>query len=415
MAQATPPEIPYDDKTAASIKDFYKKQKTKANLYKVADNGALQTFESKDGSLKSTIDLKVFRPITVEEREAQEQDRLDKLATLDTLFENARENLRLALANYRETGQIQPVLDANKEVEDIELRRVKVRSMVRGVRLIPNPVTRDILFDEPYETRKLFGAHNLLSAQKDLLSDGIYSLIRREFATHIAYGRYEEPTAEALEAARAEASDALVSSVSVKLTNGITARLFYDTDDVNNGFMSPLWPVTFIYKEVEYSSAYQAYQVERMREKAKEDIARSLMGTRSTRTIRLLTRKVQGAVANPQSTWTGILDAVYKQHPELAERLLKTGADSLVYAEPDVGAGGVGRGANDKKILDPSQWQSDNVVGKVLEAIRAQIREAGGALEGGGSPTGDAKERVISEEKQAAVKKGAIINVRRSN
>jgi predicted NAD-dependent protein-ADP-ribosyltransferase YbiA (DUF1768 family) len=412
MAQMIPPEVPYDDKTAAAIKDFYKKQKTKANLYKVADDGKLQIFNGKEGALKSTIELKVFRPITVEEREAQEQDRLDKLTMLDTLFENARETLRQALANYKETGIILPVLEANKEVEDIELRRVKVRSAIRGIRLIPNPVTSQILFDEPYETRKLFGRHNLFG-KDDMLGEGIHSLLRRDFPTHIAYGRYVEPTAEAVEAAKAGAEEGIVGGVSVKLATGVSARLFYETDDVNNGFMSPLWPANFIYKEVEYSSAYQAYQAERMREKAKNDIVASILGTRSARTIRLLVKKVPGPVANPQATWSGILDALYKQHPELSDLLVKTGTDSLVYADPEIGAGGVGRGVSDRRVLDPAQWQSDNVVGKVLETIRAQIREAGGKLEGGGVE--EAKERVISEEKQASVKKGAIINVRRNH
>jgi predicted NAD-dependent protein-ADP-ribosyltransferase YbiA (DUF1768 family) len=412
MAQATPPEIPYDEKTAADIKNFYKKQKTKPDLYKVADDGKLQIFNAKDGVLASTIELKVFRPITAEERETQEQDRLDKLATLDILYENAKGNLRQALANYRDTGQIVPVLEANKEVEDIELRRVNVRSAVRSIKVIPNPVTSQVLFDEPYETRKLFGAHNLFGSKKDELSKGIYSLLRRDFPIHINYGRYEEPSAEAVAAAKAVAVNALETTVSVKLANGVTARLFYETDDVNNGFLSPLWPANFIYKETEYSSAYQAYQVERMREKAKDDIAKSLLGTRSTRTIRLLTRKILGAVANPQATLSGILEALYQQHPELADRLVRTGTDSLVYADADVGVGGVGRGASDRKVLDPAQWQSDNVVGKVLETIRAQIREAGGALEE--VPVEEANEAVISEEEQASAKKAAIINARRA-
>ena len=416
MAQATPPEIPYDSKTAALIQDFYKKQSSKkGNLYKVSDDGKLQIFAPKDGSLQQSIELKVFRPITEEEREAQEQERLDKLATLDILYENAKDTLRQALAQYKETGQTMPVLEASKELQTLEFRRVKVRSAVRDIRLIPNPVTSQVLFDEPYETRKLFGAHNLFGSQADHLAGGIYSLIRRDFPNHTVYGRYESPSAEALEAAKAVTADVLGLSASVKLANGVTARLFYETDDYNNGFLSPMWPANFVYKETQYSSAYQAYQVLRMREKGKEDIVASLLGTRSTRTIRLQTRKIPGAVANPQAMWTGILTALYQQQPELADKLVKTGTDSLVYADPDGAiSGGVGLGPTDKKILTPAQWKADNVVGKVLETIRAQIREAGGSMEGG-APVEDAKERVISEEEQASAKKGAIINVRRSH
>ena len=100
----------------------------------------------------------------------------------------------------------------------------------------------------------------------------------------------------------------------------------------------------------------------------------------------------------------------YAKQQELVEKLLATGQDTLVYTDPTVGGGGVGLSSDNKKVLDPTNWRSQNVVGKVLESIRASSREAGAADV---APPPEAKESVISKEKQEAAKKAAIIYGRR--
>jgi predicted NAD-dependent protein-ADP-ribosyltransferase YbiA (DUF1768 family) len=404
----TPSANPYDTKTTQQIKTFYKLRRKQPLLYRIGEDANLQTVK-KDGTVVSSIQLKNYRNITVEEREAMESERIESLAALDVIFEAAKRELREAYKAYKETGAISAVLLANKNVEDIELQRVDARSSVRGVKDLPNPRTRDVLFDQPYEERKLFGAFNLLGPG-DQMKDGIFQLERRNFPASLFYGRYEVATAETAAAAGGE-EEVVEGGEFVKLTTGGRARLFYDPKSPMNSFLSPLFVVDFVYKETRYSSPFQAYECERMVEIGKPERKIAMLKTRSVNTIKVLGQKEVGQVKDPQGLWSGILNAVYDQHPELVQQLLSTGQDKLVYANPEKGAGGVGLVAKDKKILDPKQWQDTNVVGKILEMIRAQFRESD--IGAAAAPPPEVKESTISVEQQTAAKKGAIISQRR--
>ena len=406
-----PQAIPYDKKTATQIESFYRFQKRKPDLYKKSEDGSLNIYK-KDGELEASIKLKSYRPITVEERDAMENFRLDKLAALDLLYEEKRRLLLEAYSEYKRTGNVLAVVRANGEVNTIELQRVEARSAVRGVKQLDIPRANEVLFDEPYEQRKLFGVNELLG-KKDILQNGIFILERRNFPASLFYGRYEEAGAamagDATEAAAAGAGTQ--GAASVRLTTGITARLFFMPEDPQNGLFSPMWPVDFVFKETQYASAFQAYEASRMEEQGQMEVRAKILKTRSARTIGIQTRKFATPAKNPQALWTAILTEMYKQHPELTEKLVETGQDVLVYADPVPGGGGVGLSADNKKILDPANWKGQNVVGRVLEAVRAGAREVGSAFEA--APPPEAKEKVISIEEQEAAKKGAIIRARR--
>jgi len=400
-----PPAVPYDTKTATQIKSFYKFQAKKPDQYRVGDDGSLNIY-NKAGELETSIKMKSYRPITTEERSTMESYRLDKLAGLDVIYEHERRKLIAAYAEYKATGNPTPVILANARINDIELQRVEARSAVRSVKSIQVPKVNEVIFDEPYETRKLFGPHNTLGSG-DMFTEGILALERRNFPATLFYGRYED-SAEAAAAAAEEVTEGVEGTASVRLTSGLTARLFYRTEDPQNGILSPLWPVNFIYKETQYACAYQAYEAERMAEQGQMEVRAKILKTRSARTVGIQTVKFTTPAKNPTALWTGILSEVYKQHPELLEKLLATGQDSLVYADPRVGSGGVGIGADNKKVLDPANWRSENIVGKVLEGLRATFRE--GTVE---APPPEAKESVITEEEQQAAKKAAIIRAKR--
>lgn len=410
----TPAEVPYSEEDKKFIEDFYigingrKKQ-----LYKIGPNGILQVL-AKDGHVLKSMKLKRYRPITTEERMAMEEERKEKLAALDSLFEKKRNKLREAIAAYKATGAIEPVLVANSEAEDVELERNYVRASIMNVVQIPIPETRQVVFDEPYEVRKLFGAGTLFPTQRgpegeliweDPLLSGIFRLERRTFRPSLFYGRYEEGDFEV------SAEDTAVVTETgkgqVRLENGTIARIFDEADDEHNGFLSPGHVVDFVYKETKYSSAFQAYEAERMKQNNEERIGTALLKTRSVRTIKTLTRKVTATVKNPRGLWLDILTSLYTQHTHLADKLKSTGTDMLVYADP---VGGIGLARDDKKILSPTQWPQENIVGSVLEVIRAKLREK---APGEVAPAGGAKESVITEEEQHKAKVGAIIHARR--
>lgn len=397
----TPPVVPYDKETETKIRNFYMLQKKKPALYRIGDDTSLQTY-TKDNVLQSSIYLKNYREILPEERQEMEDERLEKLAALDVVYEVRKRVLSEAIRNYKQTGDIEPVVIANTEVQDIELQRVAIRSGMRSVKTVPIPIAKDVLFDEPYETRKLFGNYNLF--KEDRISRGIYILERRPFKASLFYGRYEDATENTITTvSRTEVEVPIGTTV---LITGSKAQIFYEPDN----FLSPLFPVDFIYKDTQYSSAYQAYEAERALEKGMPDLKAALLKTRSARTIRIQMTKVKGHVANPQGVWSGILTAMYDQHPELVEELKKTGTDMLIYATPDKDAGGVGLNMKDKTILDPSKWQDTNVVGKILEMLRAKYRESD--VPAAPAPV-VAAESVITTEEQKEQKTGAIISQKR--
>jgi predicted NAD-dependent protein-ADP-ribosyltransferase YbiA (DUF1768 family) len=404
----TPPEIPYTKEEQADIEDFFTGMTGRyRNRYKLGPSGQLQVF-SKENTLLKTIQLKHYRPITTEERADMEETRKEQLAALDTLFEEKKQALREALVNYQATGAIEPVLVANEEVANVELKRVMVRTPVRNVTRMPMPVTKEVLFDEPYEERKLFGVHNLfrLSQGVDLLEEGIFRLERKPFPSSLFYGRYENVATQVDPRATQVVEES--GQGRVRLATGTIARIFDEADDEHNGFLSPAWPVDFVFKETRYSSAFQAYEAERMRENNEDRVRTALLKTRSVRTIRTLTRKVSQTAKNPRKLWTDILTALYAQHADLAKKLETTGTDALVYADP---VGGVGLARDDKKILDPKQWSQENIVGNILEVVRARLREQ--APGSSVAPAGGAKESVITEDEQKKAKVAAIINARR--
>lgn len=400
-----PSEVPYDEKTATQIKSFYKLQRKKPDLYRRGEDGTLRVY-SKTGELENAITTKAYRTITPEERDAMESVRLTKLAGLDVLYEVERRALITAYNDYKRTGDNHPVVLANERVKQVELQRVQTRSPIMSVKQIPIPKTNEVIFDEPYEERKLFGPHNTLG-KDDILSEGILVLQRRNFPASLFYGRYQDAveTPEEVAAAASAGTD----GSTVRLTTGLMARLFFNIEDQTNGFLSPLWPTDFIHRETRYASAFQAYEASRMEEQGLAEVREKILKTRSARTIGIQTRKYTTPAKNPQALWTAILTDVYAQHPELVEKLVGTGQDSLVYADPNVGGGGVGISADSKKILDPANWGSDNVVGNVLESIRASSREGGKEA----APPPEAKESVVTEEQQAAAKRGAIIRAKK--
>jgi hypothetical protein len=101
-----------------------------------------------------------------------------------------------------------------------------------------------------------------------------------------------------------------------------------------------------------------------------------------------------------------ILNALYQSHPVLKAKLLATGTDALVFADPVTGPSGIGFSPRESAVLDPTKWKSANAVGVALETLRIQFRE-GTAREApiNRAPT----ERAITVEEQEKARTGAII------
>ena len=412
----TLPKEPYDKATQVKINQFYKQRRKLPTQYTYTKDGNLEV-RSKTGEVEEVIQLKRYIPLEAGERDAMDEYRLELISEIETEYEQAIEDLRAAWQQLAITGARGPVLRANQRVAELDARRNAARSAVREIFDIENPETREILFDEPYETRKL--VYNVITSTKPTDLDGkpiktdpydnqIFALGFRNFPAWQAYGKYVAG-ASAPQNEGAAAAAAPKDQSRTKLKDGRIARIFFDTDgEALNGYLSPLWPVRFTFHDVESASALQAYEIERATLAGLSELRDTLKKTTAPRTIRILTRKYEKHPSDAKGIWLAIYTALYQQHPELAEKLLATGTDTLIFADQRPGPLGVGLGPSEQNIVDATKWKGDNAVGLALETLRTRLRSGEvGEVEG---VEGEAAESVITAQEQENAKKGAIIN-----
>jgi len=400
------PKDPYDKPVLESIRKFFQKRaKSSIGSYDYTPGGNL-----KIKNPAGTIQLKRFLPLEPSERAALEEYRLEALAELQEQYEAERITLSEAWATYKSTGAIRGVLAANQRVAELDVRISAARSAVRNIVPIDNPRTKDILLSERYEERKIY------DQSKDPWDKEIMRLFFYDFKPEHDQGKYVidqevDATAAAVaeEAAGGEPSELTFRQT---LKDGRKARIFFETNSDVNGFLSPRWPVTFTMGDTQYSSAVQAYEVERAKELGLEELRKSLLKTRAPRTIALMMRKVAAHPVNAKGLWLKIFTEIYQQTETLKARLLATGTDALVYADVREGPSGIGLAEKDSGVFDPAKWKGENAVGVALETVRTQLRE--GNLSD--APVNSApKEAVITEDEQEKAKVGAIINSRRNS
>ncbi len=67
--------------------------------------------------------------------------------------------------------------------------------------------------------------------------------------------------------------------------------------------------------------------------------------------------------------------AKFTQHPELRKKLQETGTRPLAEANPRDKYWSIGTSSDTSKAKDPSKWPGKNVLGKILEEIRTELKE----------------------------------------
>ena len=395
------PQPPYPEERVAALKAFFKKRNTKPDLYRFSAEGDLEIL-GKEGEVKEAIALKSFVPFDAAAWASRDETRLQMIALAEQRYEEALLALRTAVA----AGAKQPILAAQVAAAEADAILSRVRYGSRGIQSLPNPETRDVLFDQPGEARKLISG-----AAPDPFGHELVRMITREYPLDSFWGTYvetapREPTGPA-DAGLDAAPGGDETAVRQRLRDGRYARIFLDADAAGaNGFLSPFWTAEFTLGDTQYVSALQAYEAERAREIGQDALRTKILATRAERTIRFYMKKVTAQPKDPRGLWLRVLTAMYQQHPELKERLLATGTDALVFADIFPGPSGIGLGPRDAGVLDPSRWRGPNAMGVALETLRIQLREG----VAGEAPENTApRERAITEEEQAKAREGAII------
>jgi predicted NAD-dependent protein-ADP-ribosyltransferase YbiA (DUF1768 family) len=405
--------VPYTEEQGKRIAAFYSMKGKIPGLFRYNNAGNLVVY-NKDNALQDTITLKTFVPLDPAQRETLHQERMDAVGEAQSRYQTALDALRTAMNAHKQTGAMQAVLAAQKAVKEADQILTRVRYGTRAIQNVPNPEIRQINFDRLSETKKMFPMSG------DPFKKQLVRLIVRELPPMKFYGTYVETSPETDEDVTKQLEENIDdTSVRQKLRDGRMARIFYEAAEGVSGFLSPFWPVEFTMENsdgttIRFFTASQAWEYTRAKEAGLENMVSNILQTRSTRSMRYVTKKLQSQPKDPKGTWLRILTALYEQHEELKTRLLETGTDALVFADEREGPSGIGLGERARESLDPSKWKGENAMGTALETLRYQLREGG--TEGLGtavSENGETDMSVITEEQQAAQRAGAIIAVQR--
>lgn len=349
----------------------------------------------------TVIELPFYRNATMDEIAELEQTKMDQIAQIEEQFDSKSEEYLRALGVFRELGIGTDILRIQRELAILDSQLSILRSPLRWVQVLKNPVKRDVFPNEFYETRKI-GFDVFKWNDRKL-----------KFSDMVREGKEEEGEKEGVEGDGAEGEEGAGGEGGEEET----FLLFYGSDDEKTGFMSPEYPVEFVFNSTKYTSPLQAYEVERIMRLGKLAVKPLLMKTRSAKTIRTVAAGIPNHESAGQALWTEIYNALVDQHPVFGKQLVETGKDRLVYADPMDGNAGIGLPIEDISALDRTAWKGQNWLGLALEAVRMRLTleaadadAAGGDEEGeeevqkgGGLPKYTEHARTAEEEKKERV------------
>lgn len=369
-------------------------------MFNFTADGNLQVPEIRD-TPASVIEIPSYRRATLDELAEITETRVGQISAIEEEFDSTMDEYLAALEAFRETGIGSDVIRLQRKLATLDNQKSVLRSPLRWVTVIADPVKRTIFPDLHYEVQHL--GHEVYKM----------NTLKFTFEELVREGVEESGEEEAVEAGDENGEEKEESFV-----------LFYGTEDDTTGFLSPEFPVEFVYNSVRYTSALQAYEVERIVGLGRKDVKPLLLKTRSIKTIRTIATGIKGLPPNPQQLWTDIYSAIMAQHEALADQLIQTRSDRLVYCNPLDTAAGIGLPIEDPSVLDSTAWKGTNWLGAAIEAVRTQLKLAasdaaassgesnmsGGGVGAGGATGGgfveSAKTKEDEQKERAAVVQG---------
>jgi ribA/ribD-fused uncharacterized protein len=110
-----------------------------------------------------------------------------------------------------------------------------------------------------------------------------------------------------------------------------------------------------------------------------DDILTEIMTTTNPTTIKALGRSVRNYddAVWAQHRYNQVLRGIkakFSQNPAMAKILLNTGDAIIAEASPTDRIWGVGLRATDSRILNPSKWQGQNLLGRALMETRTELK-----------------------------------------
>jgi len=169
-------------------------------------------------------------------------------------------------------------------------------------------------------------------------------------------------------------------------------------------------------EKTKYFTLYQALLGELALSMNNNELHESILGTRSSRTLRNLIKSWTLKELNDKSDVIAKVAMAASLLNEFKEPLLQTKNKTIAYVDesenPDL-LFGIGLEKEHPRLLNDSAWRGGNVWGKALEAERLRLKELNVIEKPDIKSAVSQTNAAITEGEQAKAKTGAIIAARR--
>jgi predicted NAD-dependent protein-ADP-ribosyltransferase YbiA (DUF1768 family) len=345
----------------------------------------------KDARAEQTIQIPIYIAKSAEEQKDLWETRQAKFERIYKNIETAKSNLRQAMQEFQDskdggdtgsTEKTREVVEYAIRVANRERQLTLNRSRERWFDILVNPPVNTVDLENKTETRSM----------ESILGIPLVFIEKRAV---IATQEFLKEVSE----------EEATSSQS----GGGDLEYFAITDETLLGIH---WPIELQVGPVKYFTAYQAILGELANQSGDKTLFESILGTRSKRTLHLLTKGLTAQQVDPE-LMAKVIDVLTKRE-DFRNLLLGTGTKGLLYAEMDEPLFGVGLDSEDPNLQNTKRWRGENLWGIALEEARARLREKTVTTTPDTEDTEDPlMASVITEAEQTAARRGAIINQRR--
>ena len=152
----------------------------------------------------------------------------------------------------------------------------------------------------------------------------------------------------------------------------------FHNPEEQNGYLSNWYYSVFTIDEIAFSSVEQYMMYEKAILFRDHQTAEKILGTDNVAEIKALGRMVQHF---DEEIWRekrevivhkGVLQK-FLQNPELAEKLVETGEQTIAECAVKDRIWGIGLSMRDEKRFCVDKWKGQNLLGKILMQVRVEI------------------------------------------
>jgi len=332
-----------------SLKNFFKGRLTKPKRYIFSNSGDLVE-KGEKGAILETIKLPPYRDLTLSERIEQEAAYGGALRIAEKAFEAAKADLRSQEWDDWSVN-VSDIRKSMLAVERADQALQKARFPLMYIQYIKSVRVNMVDFARPNDLHVVKG--------------GIHSLKTRPRTLEEEYVRSTPlPVSPETEATTSTTSTATATSV-------VKPVLIDEESPLSSWALNDLVVNGSTYPTVLH--ALLALTAEAL---GNEEVAERVRATEAPADLDVTPDRL-GATEEAWNTKRAeflplILEEQFKTSPVAAEALLKTGTAPLGYAGPDMLLE-IGLEATNPSALDPTKWVGQNLYGKVLEKVRADL------------------------------------------